>query len=241
MNGLGLIAAGLKGIGGAAQGVAEYAKGNIEQQRKIDYATQISKMDEEKLLRVDQIRRDRDLEYIPKTGDAETDVMVKREQRLRPEKAETAKSEAKGRSEGEIEGLKLYSLDDAARAGARAKASDARDPSTGINYQVLADGKIAVVRDGKTQGFLSDPTDPTKPLKGSTDLDKRTQALVQVLLAELKDVSTTDERRKEIPGEIRTLLGVTKTASPSPTPPAGDSGNKPWNKDYGNTSNITSP
>ena len=100
MNLGGLIAAGLKGVGGAAQGVAEYAKGNLEQQRKLNYAAELSKMDEEKLMRVDQVKRERDLEYMPKVGDAETGVMVRREQKMRPEKEETAKSEARGRSEG---------------------------------------------------------------------------------------------------------------------------------------------
>lgn len=241
MNLGGLIAAGLKGVGGAAQGVAEYAKGNLEQQRKLNYAAELSKMDEEKLMRVDQVKRERDLEYMPKVGDAETGVMVRREQKMRPEKEETAKSEARGRSEGERIGLAAYANDSDAREGARAKASDARDPAAGYTYQVQKDGSIAVVKGKSVVDYLKDPTTGEK-LIGSTEIDKKTGYLVQMLLLELRDPITSDARKSAIRGEINTLLGVTQKASTSPNPPpAGDSGNKPWNRNYGSPNNTASP
>jgi hypothetical protein len=235
----GLISAIATGLAGGTQALADVSKINLEKKVKIDIAKELSDMEEQKLLRVDEVKRDRDLADIPKRGDAETNVMVDREGKMRSEREETAKYEARGRAEGERIGLAGYANDPKAREGARAKVADALDPNTGFSYQTQKDGTIAVVKGSKVIDYLKDPTTGEK-LKGKTEVDSKTAYVVQMLLLELKDPVTTDARKQAIRGEINTLLGVTKSTSPTP-PPAGASGNKPWNKNYGNTSDTTSP
>lgn len=229
----GLISALATGLAGGTQALADVSKMNVEKDMKLDIAKQMSDMDEQKLLRVDEIKRARDLSEITTRGEAETNVLVDREGKMRPEREATAKSEARGRAEGERIGLAGYANDPKAREGARAKVADALDPNAGFSYQTQKDGTIAVVKGSKVIDYLKDPTTGAK-LIGSTEIDKKTGYLVQMLLLELKDPITSDERKSAIRGEVNTLLGVTKPSSPT-SPPAGTSGNKPWNANYGNT------
>lgn len=235
----GLISALATGLAGGTQALADVSKMNVEKDMKLDIAKQMSEMDEQKLLRVDEIKRDREVDDISRRGEAETNVMVDREGKMRPEREETAKSEARGRAEGERIGLAGYANDPKAREGARAKVADALDPNAGFSYQTQKDGTIAVVKGSKVIDYLKDPTTGEK-LKGKTEVDSKTGFVVQMLLLELKDPVTTDARKEAIRGEVNTLLGVTKPTSPTP-PPAGASGNKPWNRNYGDTSDTTSP
>ncbi len=235
----GLISSIATGLAGGTQALADVSKMNVEKSMKLDIAKQMSDMDEQKLLRVDEIKRARDLSEITTRGEAETNVLVDREGKMRPEREETAKSEARGRAEGERIGLAGYANDPKAREGARVKALDSRDPDAGYTYQVQKDGSIAVVKGKSVVDYLKDPTTGEK-LIGSTEIDKKTGYLVQMLLLELKDPITSDERKSAIRGEVNTLLGVTKPSSPTP-PPAGTSGNKPWNRNYGDTSEPTAP
>lgn len=66
----GLIAGALKG---AADGYSTYAKGELENQQKLDYQKQIMQMQEEMNLRVDEIKRDRDVRDIGRKGTAEAE------------------------------------------------------------------------------------------------------------------------------------------------------------------------
>lgn len=69
----GLIAGALKG---AADGYSTYAKGELENQQKLDYARQISQMQEEAALRADEIKRDRDVRDIGRKASAEADAKL---------------------------------------------------------------------------------------------------------------------------------------------------------------------
>lgn len=113
----GLIAGALKG---AAEGYSTYAKGELENKQKLDYATKILEMQTEKDLRVDEIKRDRDIatkkreieELDPlktasdvnrttKVGAAETGVLADRERNLAPIKLENEVKRTK--QVGEVE------------------------------------------------------------------------------------------------------------------------------------------
>lgn len=68
---LGLIGSAIAGgIEGAASAAEDQAKGYIEDQRKTDIASQLSKMDEDKQLRIDAVHRAREIEDIPKKANA---------------------------------------------------------------------------------------------------------------------------------------------------------------------------
>ena len=64
-------------LSGAAKGIGEVADFKIQQQGKLDYAKAISDMEEEKLLRVDEIKRTRDIDDIGRRTQAEADAKLK--------------------------------------------------------------------------------------------------------------------------------------------------------------------
>lgn len=70
---LGLLSAALKGAG---EGYSTYAKGELENQQKVDYQKQILAMQEEKDLRIDEIRRTRDVADIGRKATAEANAKV---------------------------------------------------------------------------------------------------------------------------------------------------------------------
>jgi hypothetical protein len=71
MNVMGLISGAL---GGAAKGYNEYATSELKKQQEIDLAKQLLEAQEEKQLRIDEIRRQRDIADIPLKAQATADA-----------------------------------------------------------------------------------------------------------------------------------------------------------------------
>ncbi len=149
----GLIAGALKG---AAEGYQTYAKGEMENQQKLDYQTKLTQLLEEKERRVAEFQANLGVETKKRevkevaplqaaadvnrtrlVGAAETDVLTDREKRKINEidplktasdaKREGALTEARGAAERK--NLGAYADDPGARAGVRAKAADQEGPA----------------------------------------------------------------------------------------------------------------
>lgn len=74
----GLLQGVMQGIGSGAKAGAEIAKGQIEDQRKMDVFKQMADIEEQKLLRIDEVKRNRDVEDVGRKGEAETNVVIAR-------------------------------------------------------------------------------------------------------------------------------------------------------------------
>ena len=74
----GLLQGAMKGIQGGAEAGVYAAKGLYDDQRKVDVSKQLADIEEEKLLRIDEVKRQRDIADIPLKGAAETQVAVDR-------------------------------------------------------------------------------------------------------------------------------------------------------------------
>lgn len=170
--GLGGLIAGA--LGGAAKGYVETSQSELRKQQSLDLQKQMMAMEEEKQLRMDEIRRNRDITQKKReieeidplkansdanrtrvVGGAETDVLARRENELRPGRVATATAmgeaetgvlagredalrpgkvatgRAMGEAQGEVErgNLAKYGSDPEARKGVRAKAQDSETPS----------------------------------------------------------------------------------------------------------------
>lgn len=87
-------------LGGAAKGYTQVAEGELDKANKLDLQREISKMDEEKQLRIDAIRRDRDVADIGRRTDAETAAY----ERSAPARARVDASVAPIVAEGQVAG-----------------------------------------------------------------------------------------------------------------------------------------
>ncbi len=74
----GLLQGVMQGIQGGADAGVYAAKGLYDDQRKVDVSKQLADIEEEKLLRIDEVKRERDIRDIPIKGQAETQVAVDR-------------------------------------------------------------------------------------------------------------------------------------------------------------------
>lgn len=72
----GLLQGVMQGIGAGAKGGAEVAKGYYEDQRKIDVYKEMADIEEQKMLRIDEVKRNRDVEDIGRKGEAEKNAYV---------------------------------------------------------------------------------------------------------------------------------------------------------------------
>jgi hypothetical protein len=197
----GLIAGAL---GGAAKGYTENAEAENKKRIQLDLQKELMALEEEKALRVDEVRRNRDfadkkrdiqeldpLRIQSKVGEttavggATTDVMVGREDALRPGKAATARAEADARADAERAALGAYAGDPNARAGTRAKAADSETSS----QRAAAAASVANAN--------------------LTNLSIKERQAVTDLQREYENPNTSDARRAEIMRSL-TVRGVVK-------------------------------
>lgn len=89
--GLGGLIAGA--LGGAAKGYVETSQSELRKQQSLDLQKQMMAMEEEKQLRMDEIRRERDIAGIGKKSDAETDAAVRNAPRLAQSKVDSRVAE----------------------------------------------------------------------------------------------------------------------------------------------------
>lgn len=74
----GLLQGVMQGVQGGADAGAYAAKGLYDDQRKIDVNKALADIEEEKILRIDEVKREREIADIPRKGAAETQVAVDR-------------------------------------------------------------------------------------------------------------------------------------------------------------------
>lgn len=89
--GLGGLIAGA--LGGAAKGYVETSQSELRKQQTLDLQKQTMAMEEEKQLRIDEIRRNRDIADIGKKADAETDASVRNAPKLAQSKVDSRVAE----------------------------------------------------------------------------------------------------------------------------------------------------
>jgi len=218
---VGLIGSAIAGgLGEAAGAAADQAKGYIDDQRKADLAGQLSKMDEDKQLRIDEVTRKRKMDDdITRTDPNGT---------LFKNKLEGDKQV--GLLQGEIErkNMSEYATDAGARAGVRAKAQDQYVESAlshaqaGMINEELATAKAVHA----AQQILAKTTDPTERAKIEGQINdlnyslegrskKLTVDIDQIKLNNAKEAETlrkeygtaTPERQAQIEKNIELLTG----------------------------------
>lgn len=247
----GLIAGALKG---GADAMGDVAKMEYQGQQKMDYAKQLSDMEEQKLLRIDEAKRNRDITDIGRKATAEAaaapiiakgqvggqvaGAQATLDSNLPELKANVASKEfeanrllesKKATEAGKNEAtkqtsktsnpdyIKSITLEDYAKsAGERSVAGI----SAGVQREALSKPSIqqdtegnyyASTWDPKTKKLTSDALlgPDGKQLKGPKDLDQRTSALANAMLADLKTELDPDIRKNTIAG-IKTLLTTGK-------------------------------
>jgi len=187
MRSLGGLISGV--MGGAAKGYTEYAKQRLD----VDIKKELMAAEEEKLLRIDEIKRQRDIRDIPAkgaaetavqadrttaVGGAETGVLANREDALRAGKAATTKATAMATGEAERENLAAYGSNANARAGARAKAGDSESSASRMQARLAGLG-----------------------------IEEKQQ--IQALIREYENPSTSPERKLQIKDSL-TVRGIIK-------------------------------
>lgn len=70
----GILQGAMQGIAAGAKGGAEVAKGYVEDERKIDVYKEMADIEEQKMLRIDEIKRNRDVEDVGRKAGAETEA-----------------------------------------------------------------------------------------------------------------------------------------------------------------------
>ncbi len=210
----GLIAGALKGAG---EGYATYAKGEMETQQKLDYATKILELQEQKDLRIDEIRRSRDfadkkrdIEEIDPlriqskvsetkaVGAAQTGVEVAREGELGPVKTANAVAQerAVGPVRAENEGL---------AAGARVKAEGQALTDLGKNKDYIsALQTISTAKEGSA----------AKTQAAAVMFELGQKKSIFDLRNQLSKLPVGDPKREELTQQITDLSGASiKSAS----------------------------
>lgn len=91
----GLLQGVMQGIGSGAKAGAEVAKGYYEDQRKIDVYKEMADIEEQKMLRIDEVKRNRDVEDVGRKGQAETEALIARSNDPRYIKGVRAEAQAK--------------------------------------------------------------------------------------------------------------------------------------------------
>jgi hypothetical protein len=125
----GLIAGAL---GGAAKGYTQMAEGELQNQQRLDFQREISKMEEERLLRIDEIKRTRDVEDIPRRTSAQAaadaaaaPVRAQGEATAAPIRAQGEAAAAPIRAQGEAAAAPIRAQGEVAGAAARIDAATA--------------------------------------------------------------------------------------------------------------------
>lgn len=123
----GLIAGAL---GGAAKGYTQMAEGELQNQQRLDFQREISKMEEERLLRIDEIKRNRDVTDIGRRTSAQATadaaaapVRAQGEAAAAPIRAQGEAAAAPIRARGEVAGA-VAKIDEATNVGLPQKKAD---------------------------------------------------------------------------------------------------------------------
>jgi len=135
-------------LGGAARGYTQMAEGELKKQQELDLRTQLMEAETEKQLRIDEIKRNRDVADIPRKAEATAAAA--------PILARGDAAAAPIRAEGEAAAAPIKARGEAAAAPIRAEGEAAAAP---IKARGEAQGQIAKT---STPGY-------TKSLQDETD------------------------------------------------------------------------
>lgn len=169
----GLLAGAMKGVG---EGYSTVAKGELENQQKLDYQQRYLEMLEEKEKRIAEHQSDVNIKgkirEVKEVEPLKTDVEVAREDALRPGKIQTAKDVKVAEGQVERENATALGQDKGALAGMRAKAQAQHVESAGSVAQAnLANFELT---QKKAQADLR------KQLSTATDPDTRKSLQQQI-------------------------------------------------------------
>lgn len=215
--GLGGLIAGA--LGGAAKGYVEASESELKKQQTLDLQKQLMAIEEEKQLRMDEIRRNRDITQKKReieeidplkatsdanrttvVGAAETGVLQGREDALRPGKVAT--TQAMGEAE----------------TGVLAKREDALRPGKAATTKAVGEAQGEVER-GNLAKYGSDPDarkgvrakaqdTATPPIESPTALSNRKwEEEIRGLRRELADLPADSPRAQELQRKISVLQG----------------------------------
>lgn len=223
MNVMGLISGAL---GGAAKGYNEYATSELKKQQEIDLAKQLLEAQEEKQLRIDEIRRQRDIADIPLKAQATADaapVLARGEALGQVEKTSTPgylsaiQSEADVKESSSLKALRGAQMDnlaaDALRDRAYASALE-EGKIGGKKGSVPTQPQLTTVLNSANATIRS--LEANRPVK--TDREAYSGWLKQ--LDEAKELRNTALRllRENYPGDP---VGEASSPSTPPPPPPG--------------------
>lgn len=214
----GLISAALKGAG---EGYTTYAKGELENQQKLDYQKQIMQMQEEKELRVDEIMRGRNISDIGKKAGAEAQAKL--------DTAPTLAAAENAREKAQLQGAMDSGLPQLRAKSATANYDANRDLVVKQNKDKATDDATAQVTKTGTAGYLASLRDETGAKESSSSRAQGALATFQLnqlravadarkQLAEEKDPA----KREELQQRIQDLQLGTSTKSYSDVVTAGD-------------------
>lgn len=215
--GLGGLIAGA--LGGAAKGYVETSQSELRKQQSLDLQKQMMAMEEEKQLRMDEIRRNRDI------------TQKKREiEEIDPLKANSDANRTRvvGRAETDV----LQGREDALRPGRVATATAMGEAETGVlagREEALRPGKVATGKAmGEAQGevergnlakYGSDPAarsgarakaqdSATPPIESPTAVaNRKWEEEIRGLRRELADLPADSPRAQELQRKISVMQG----------------------------------
>ncbi len=182
-------------LGGAARGYTQMAEGELKKQQELDLRTQLMEAETEKQLRIDEIKRNRDIADIPR-------------------KAEATAAAAPVLAEGEAAAAPIKARGEAAAAPIRAEGEAAAAP---IKARGEAQGQIAKTG---TPGYLGSVAQETGAKESSAT--KASAATSNFELSQKRALAdmrtrlskTTDEtERANLQQAINDLSGGTSTKS----------------------------
>lgn len=187
-------------LGGAARGYTQMAEGELKKQQELDLRTQLMEAETEKQLRIDEIKRNRDIADIPRKAEATAAAA--------PVLARGDAAAAPIRAEGEAAAAPIKARGEAAAAPIRAEGEAAAAP---IKARGEAQGQIAKTG---TPGYLGSVASETSAKESSGS--KAQGALANFKLSQERAVAdlrtqlsrTTDEgQRGVIEQQIKDLSG----------------------------------
>lgn len=174
----GLLQGVMQGISSGAKAGAEVAKGYYEDERKIDVYKEMADIEEQKMLRIDEVKRNRDVEDIGRKGQAETEALVARSNDPRYIKGVRAEAQAKHvESAGSVAQANLANLSIKDKQKVDALITEYENPNT------APERKASIMDSLKVRGIIKPgefdtekvTTETTNPETGAVTKTERTQ------------------------------------------------------------------
>lgn len=179
----GLLQGVMQGIGAGAKAGAKIAEGAIEDKRKLDVFKEMADIEEQKALRIDEVKRNREIDDIGRKGEAETKAITSRTNN--PEYLKGVRSEAQAKhieSAGSVAQAALAKLSIDEKRKVDAMITEYEDPTT------KPERKASIMEGLKVRGIIKPgefdtekvTTEKTDPETGAVTKTERTQKRTSV-------------------------------------------------------------